>query len=86
MDCATARLLIEALHDDELEVADVAALVAHLGACCLCAYREREARALRALWRARRPVDRCPHELRVRLTARLTRASRRGGSGPLRTA
>jgi hypothetical protein len=77
MDCGTARILIEALHDGELDVAGTAALGGHLAACCLCAVREDSARRLKEFCRERRPRDRCPEELRRRLTTRLAAAEAR---------
>lgn len=67
MDCRTASLLIEAYHDDELELVDAAHLLAHFEECPDCRCRCDEAGRLRDTVRAGRPVDRCPEELARRL-------------------
>jgi anti-sigma factor RsiW len=67
MDCRTASLLIEAYHDDELELVDAAQLLAHLEACPECRCHCDEAGRLRDTVRSGRPVDRCPEELARRL-------------------
>ena len=78
MDCRTASLLIEAYHDDELELVDVAYLLAHLEECPTCRERCEEAGKLRETLKTCRPVDRCPEELARRLTRSLdVRAKRR---------
>jgi hypothetical protein len=70
MDCRTASLLIEAYHDDELELVDAARLLAHFEACPECLSRCDEAARLRDTVRIGRPVDRCPEDLARRLAAR----------------
>ncbi|MBK9064229.1 MAG: zf-HC2 domain-containing protein [Acidobacteria bacterium] len=70
MDCRTASLLIEAYHDDELELVDAARLLAHFEACPECRSRCDEAALLRDAMRTGRPVDRCPEDLARRLAAR----------------
>jgi putative zinc finger protein len=78
MDCRTASLLIEAYHDDELELVDAAHLLAHLEECPVCRERCEEAGKLRETMKTCRPVDRCPEELARRLARRLdVRAKRR---------
>lgn len=78
MDCRTASLLIEAYHDDELEIVDAAHLLAHLDECPACRERCDEAEKLRETMKTCRPVDRCPEELSRRLARRLdVRAKRR---------
>ncbi len=78
MDCLTASLLIEAYHDDELELVDAAHLLAHLEECPACRERCEEAGKLRETLKSCRPVDRCPDELARRLARRLdVRAKRR---------
>lgn len=67
MDCRTASLLIEAYHDDELQLVDAAHLLAHLEVCPPCHERCDEAARLRDALRSGRPVDRCPEELARRL-------------------
>jgi hypothetical protein len=71
MDCQTATLLIEAYHDDELELVDAAQLLAHLEHCTACQGRCDESARLRDTLRAGRPVDRCPEELARRLARRV---------------
>ena len=70
MDCRTASLLIEAYHDDELELVEAARLLAHLEECGGCRARCDEAGRLREAVRAGRPEDRCPDELARRLAAK----------------
>jgi hypothetical protein len=78
MDCRTASLLIEAYHDDELELVDAAHLLAHFEECPACRERCEEAGKLRETLKTCRPVDRCPEELARRLARRLdVRAKRR---------
>ena len=78
MDCRTASLLIEAYHDDELELVDAAHLLAHLEECPECRERCEEAGKLRETLKTCRPVDRCPEELARRLARHLdVRAKRR---------
>lgn len=71
MDCRTARLLIGAYHDDELELVDAASLLAHFEECSACSARCEEAGELRETLKTCRPVDRCPEELARRLARRL---------------
>lgn len=79
MDCRTAHLLIEAFHDDELEVMEAASLLAHLEGCRECARRHEAVRRLKQVFRELRPVVTCPEELRRRLASRVepTRRLRR---------
>jgi hypothetical protein len=81
MDCRTASLLIEAYHDDELELVDAAHLLSHLEACPECRCRCDEAGRLRDTVRTGRPVDRCPEEL----ARRLARCVERPGRAPRRS-
>lgn len=71
MDCRTASLLIEAYHDDELELVDAARLLAHFEECPACCQHCEEAGKLRETLKTCRPVDHCPEELARRLTRRL---------------
>lgn len=71
MDCLTASLLIEAYHDDELELVDAAHLLAHFEECPACRDRSEDAGKLRETLKTCRPVDRCPDELARRLILRL---------------
>jgi hypothetical protein len=71
MDCRTASLLIEAYHDDELELVDAARLLAHFEECPACCQHCEEAGKLRETLKTCRPVDRCPEELARRLARRL---------------
>jgi hypothetical protein len=71
MDCRTASLLIEAYHDDELELVDAARLLAHFEECQTCLQHCEEAGTLRDTLKTCRPVDRCPEELARRLARRL---------------
>ena len=71
MDCRTASLLIEAYHDDELELVDAARLLAHFEECPTCCLECEEAGKLRETLKTCRPVDRCPEELTRRLARRL---------------
>jgi len=71
MDCRTASLLIEAYHDDELEIVDAARLLAHFEECPACRQHCEEAGTLRDTLKTCRPVDRCPEELARRLARRL---------------
>ena len=71
MDCRTASLLIEAYHDDELELVDAARLLAHFEECPACREHCEEAGKLRETLKTCRPVDRCPEELARRLARRL---------------
>ena len=71
LDCRTASLLIEAYHDDELELVDAARLLAHFEECPACREHSEEAGHLRETLKTCRPVDRCPEELARRLARRL---------------
>jgi hypothetical protein len=71
MDCRTASLLIEAYHDDELELVDAARLLAHFEECPACCQHCEEAGKLRETLKTCRPVDHCPEELARRLVRRL---------------
>lgn len=71
MDCEASEPLIEALCDDELDVAAAASLVAHLEGCAGCSALRRELETRRAELRAGRPVDRLPDEVRARLVRRV---------------
>lgn len=71
MDCRTASLLIEAYHDDELELVDAARLLAHFEECPACCQHCEEAGKLRDTLKTCRPVDHCPEELARRLARRL---------------
>jgi hypothetical protein len=82
MDCLTASLLIEAYHDDELELVDAAHLLAHLEECPACRERCEEAGKLRETLKTCRPVDRCPDELARRLALRLDVRSKRRRAFP----
>lgn len=76
MDCRTASLLIEAYHDDELELVDAAHLLAHFEECPPCRDRCDESGRLRETLKTCRPVDRCPEELARRLASRLDMRAR----------
>lgn len=82
MDCEASEPLIEALCDDELDVAAAARLVAHLDACAGCSAFRRELETRKAALREARPVDRLPDEVRARLVRQVGRRvpSRRGGA------
>ena len=56
MDCETASPLIEALCDDELDVATAARLLAHLDACEPCSALRRDAETRNAALREARPA------------------------------
>jgi hypothetical protein len=71
MDCRTASLLVEAYHDDELELVDAARLLAHFEECPACRQHCEEAGKLRETMKTCRPVDHCPEELARRLARRL---------------
>jgi hypothetical protein len=71
MDCRTASLLIEAYHDDELELVEAARLLAHFEECPVCHRRCEESGTLRETLKTCRPVDRCPEDLARRLAHRL---------------
>jgi hypothetical protein len=67
MDCETSEPLIEALCDDELDVAAAASLVAHLDRCAGCSAFRREVETRKAALEEARPIDRLPDEVRARL-------------------
>jgi hypothetical protein len=71
MDCETSEPLIEALCDDELDVASAASLVAHLEGCAGCSAFRREVDTRKAVLQGARPVDRLPDEVRARLVRRV---------------
>jgi hypothetical protein len=75
MDCETATPLIEALCDDELDVATAARLVAHLDGCAACAALRREAETRQSALREARPVDRLPDGVRARLVREVGRTA-----------
>ena len=77
MDCETASPLIEALCDDELDVASAARVVAHLEACDSCSALRRDAETRKAALREARPVDRLPDGIRERLAREVGRAAPR---------
>lgn len=80
MDCEAVLPLIEALCDDELDVATTAPLVAHLEGCAACAAARRDVETRRAALLEARPVDRLPEGVRERLVREV------GRSAPPRTA
>ena len=71
MDCEASEPLIEALCDDELDVATAASLLAHLEGCAGCASLRREAETRNAALQGARTVDRLPDEVRARLVRRV---------------
>jgi hypothetical protein len=73
MDCEASEPLIEALCDDELDVAAAASLVAHLEGCAGCSAFRREVETRKAALREARPVDRLPDEVRARLVRQVGR-------------
>jgi len=73
MDCETATPLIEALCDDELDVASAARLVAHLEACAACSALRRDVETRKSALREARPVDRLPEGVRARLVREVGR-------------
>jgi hypothetical protein len=75
MDCETATPLIEALCDDELDVATAARLVAHLEGCAACAAVRREAETRQSALREARPVDHLPEGVRARLVREVVRSA-----------
>lgn len=77
MDCEAAEPLIEALCDDELDVAGAASLVAHLERCAGCSAFRREVETRKAALEEARPVDRLPDEVRARLVRQVGRAGPR---------
>jgi anti-sigma factor RsiW len=74
MDCETSEPLIEALCDDELDVADAASLVAHLEGCAGCSAFRREVETRKTALQEARPVDRLPDEVRARLVREMGRS------------
>ena len=78
MDCETALPLIEALCDDELDVATAARLVAHCDACPGCAAVRRDVETRRSALREARPVDRLPDGVRERLVRGVGRSAPQG--------
>ena len=78
MDCETATPLIEALCDDELDVASAARLVAHLESCGACAALRREVETRKSALREARPIDRLPDEMRARLLREVGRSASPG--------
>ena len=80
MDCETASPLIEALCDDELDVATAARLLAHLDTCAHCAALRRDAETRNAALREARPDDQIPDAMRTRLARAVAKAP-----GPRRT-
>ncbi|MDX9733104.1 MAG: zf-HC2 domain-containing protein [Thermoanaerobaculia bacterium] len=80
MDCETASPLIEALCDDELDVATAARLLAHLDTCAHCAALRRDAETRNAALREARPDDQIPEAVRTRLARAVAQAP-----GPRRT-
>ena len=78
MDCETATPLIEALCDDELDVATAARLVAHLEGCRACAALRRETETRQSVLREARGVDRLPAEVRERLARTVARSASAG--------
>ena len=76
MDCETASPLIEALCDDELDVATAARLLAHLDTCAHCAALRRDAETRNAALREARPADQIPEAMRTRLARAVAKAPR----------
>jgi anti-sigma factor RsiW len=70
MICADARLLLHAYLDDELDVAQSAAIAGHLHDCAACAARCREHERLRRALRQPELYQRAPAALRERWTPR----------------
>lgn len=87
MDCEAAEPLIEALCDDELDVAAAASLLAHLEGCAGCTSLRREAETRKAAMQEARPIDRLPDEVRARLVRQVGRTapSRRRASWAVST-
>ncbi|HYN41307.1 MAG TPA: hypothetical protein VE129_06000 [Thermoanaerobaculia bacterium] len=75
MDCETSEPLIEALCDDELDVAAAASLVAHLEGCTGCSALRREVETRKTALKEARPVDRLPDEVRARLVRQMGRST-----------
>lgn len=73
MDCEASEPLIEALCDDELDVAAAASLVAHLEGCVGCSAIRREVETRKAALEEARPIDRLPDEVRARLVRKVGR-------------
>jgi hypothetical protein len=80
MDCEASEPLIEALCDDELDVAAAASLVAHLERCADCSAVRREVETRKAALREARPIDRLPDEVRARLVRQVGRTAPQGRS------
>lgn len=78
MDCDTATPLIEALCDDELDVATAARLVAHLDGCARCGTLRRDAETRMSAFREARTVDRLPDDVRARLVREVARTTSPG--------
>ena len=76
MDCETASPLIEALCDDELDVATAARLLAHLDGCAPCSALRRDAETRNAALREARPDDQIPDAVRTRLARAVAKAPR----------
>lgn len=75
MNCESSEPLIEALCDDELDVAAAASLVAHLDGCARCSALRREVETRKAALKEARPVDRLPDEVRARLVREVGRTA-----------
>lgn len=75
MDCEASKPLIEALCDDELDVAAAASLVAHLEGCAGCSALRRDVETRKAALKEARPVDRLPDEVRARLVRQVGRSA-----------
>lgn len=86
MDCETATPLIEALCDDELDVATAASLLAHLEGCAACSALRREAETRNSVLREARPEDHLPEAVRTRLVRAVAHApgARRERGRPVR--
>ncbi|HKR75801.1 MAG TPA: zf-HC2 domain-containing protein, partial [Rhodanobacter sp.] len=70
MICADARLLLHPYIDDELDVAQSAAMANHLRECAACAARVREHERLRRALAQPELYQRAPAALRERWTPR----------------
>lgn len=77
MDCEAAEPLIEALCDDELDVAAAASLLAHLERCSGCSAFRREVETRKAALEEARPIDRLPDGVRARLVRQVGRTAPR---------
>lgn len=75
MNCESSEPLIEALCDDELDVAAAASLVAHLDSCARCSALRREVETRKAALKEARPVDHLPDEVRARLVREVGRTA-----------